>query len=320
MPAGQQGREQRPGRQVGGGRPGPVGDAGDDHGAATFESGQAGLGHALGRLPHEPWQGGQGLGAVEPRRLGELGVDGAGAEGGDRHAGASQLAAQRVAVREHERLGRRVRRLTRQGLEGGGRRDVEHRAAAPLDHAGQEQAAEVGEGFDVGADHRHLGAWVAGVHRPDRAEPGRVHEHGHREPAFGDRGGEAVARRLAGQVGGCDLDPHAVGIAQLAGQRLQAVLAPGHQRHPVAAPGELPGDRAADARGGAGDQGRAVARGRGQRHRASVATDRRRVPIVIRRSARRRCRPPPGPCAAPATGARPARTGRAAPWWPGTGP
>src|SRR5436305_1708707 len=68
------------------------------------------------------------------------------------------------------------------------------------------------------------------------------------------------------QGGLAHVDLHAARLADLGGQRLQAILAPRHQNEVVTARGELAGELGADARRGAGDEDDGLRIGAGKAH------------------------------------------------------
>jgi hypothetical protein len=175
----------------------------------------------------------------------------------------------RSAVGEHERLRRAVASLARQRLERGRRRHVQDRARPALDHPGQEGAAQVGDGLDVGADHGDLARRVAAVDRSRRAEPGVVHEHVDGEATLGDGGDEGIPAGRLRQVGGHDLGPHA-GRRQLGRQRPQTLLASSHQGDAEAPGRQEPGDLLADARGRSRHDACSVSTTGGESHAAAT--------------------------------------------------
>jgi hypothetical protein len=136
----------------------------------------------------------------------------------------------------------------------------------PLDHAGQDARAQVGDGLDVGADHRQLAAGVAAVYRPDRAQPGVVDQHVGREAALRYLLDEPQPGLGVGQVGRDHLGPDGVGCGQLSRQLTQAVVAPGDQRDPETPLGRPAPDPSADARGSPGHDARAFGCGGRQCH------------------------------------------------------
>jgi hypothetical protein len=220
----------------------------------------AGQAHAVGRLDAGD--------RVETR------VHRAGAQRRDRDAGARELAVQRFAEREQERLGRRVGRHPRQGLRGGDRGDVEHRAGTPLHHLGQERPGQLVGGPDVEAHLLGLALDRQLVEGPDRAEARVVAQPDDRGAARrSDRADEFGACGRVGQVADLDVHAGAVAPAQLLGERLQAVAPPGDQRDAVAAGGEHAGQLGADARRGAGDDDGGVRGGCGKRHAPSLPGD-----------------------------------------------
>ena len=77
--------------------------------------------------------------------------------------------------------------------------------------------------------------------------------HARSRPTYPDREG---GRRLGGRVSWTveHLHPHAVARAQLAGERLDPLGPPRHERDAVASAGQRPGDLGADSRRRAGDQ------------------------------------------------------------------
>ena len=151
----------------------------------------------------------------------------------------------------------------------------------PGDHARHEERAQVDHRLDVGADHGELGVAVGPVHRSHGGEAGVVDQDVGRQAALGQRGRELGARVGVGQVGGDHLGPDRVRPRQLVGQRLQPVLAPGHEGHSVAAPRQLACDLRADARRGTGDDGGRVLLGGRECHaperRGATATRRSAV-------------------------------------------
>ena len=132
------------------------------------------------------------------------------AEHGHRHSGRSQLAAQSVAVGQHKRLAGPIAGLPRQRLERSRRGHVEHHAAPSLDHAGQEERAQVDHRLHVRADHGDLPGRVRRMDRADGGHPGVVDQHVDRQRAGGELGGDGAAGLLVGQVGADDLGPDAV--------------------------------------------------------------------------------------------------------------
>ena len=168
---------------------------------------------------------------------------GPGAQRGDRDALLAHLLGQRLGVRQHERL---ARRRSRPGPGSGWKAAVDATlSTAPrpaLDHPGHERAAQVGDGLDVGADHRDLLGRVALVDRSHGGEPGVVHEHVDGEAALLDVGDELRrASASSAEVGDGDLGADAVGRRQLVGERPQRLLPPGDEGDAMAALGQLPG-------------------------------------------------------------------------------
>ena len=161
---------------------------------------------------------------------------------------------QRVAVAEHERLGGAVGRLARERLEGGRRGSVQDGAPVAADHARREDGAQVDHGLDVGPEHVELAGPVGAHDRAHGGESGVVDQDLDAQAEPVDPGRQLAPGRFVGQVRGQDLGPDPRGAGDGGGQLLQAVLAPGHQRHPVAAASELAGHLGPDARRGAGDQ------------------------------------------------------------------
>ena len=159
----QQRHQQRLGRQVGQPGRGAVRRPGDHDGAAGGETLDGRPGHVSRRDPHELGQRLARLLVGHARRLGEARLHRAGAQRGDADARAAQLGAEGAPVGEHEGLRRAVAGLSRQRLEGRGRRRVEDRAAMPRDHARHEQRAQVDDGLDVRAHHGELGGAVGPV-------------------------------------------------------------------------------------------------------------------------------------------------------------
>ncbi len=75
-----------------------------------------------------------------------------------------------------------------------------------------------------------------------------------------------LAARIRAEVGGDVLSAHAVRPVELLGQGLQAILAPGHEGHAVAAGCKLAGDLLADPRRSAGDECSGRVAGRREGH------------------------------------------------------
>ncbi len=123
---------------------------------------------------------------------------------------------------------------------------------------------------DQHVEHRLLGLDRV-VQEPSlEPEPGVVDQQVDRAPAIGDPGLHRGQLLAVGEVGGQHLDGHAVPVPQLARLVLQPVTVAGDQDEVVAGGGELVGEGAADAGGGAGDQ-----RGRGD-HVPSIQVSRPR--------------------------------------------
>jgi len=133
-------------------------------------------------------------------------------------------------------------------LEGRGGGDVEHRPAPTLHHPGKKDAAQVDDGLDVGADHRHLTVAVTAGHGAGRAESGVVDEHIDGEPPLGQGPEDAGARRGVGEVERHHLAPDAACLLELGGELGEPLLAAGEQGEAVAALGQLSRQIGADAR------------------------------------------------------------------------
>jgi cytochrome c len=140
------------------------------------------------------------------------------AQHGDRDSGAPGLSSQSVAVGQDERLGGPVARLARHRLEGCRGGDVENGSGPALDHAREEQAAQVDHGFDVGPHELDLSLRVAVVHRAERPHSGVVDQHVHRQPAPGDLLDELAASLRVGQIGRQGLRADTVLLLQFGGQ------------------------------------------------------------------------------------------------------
>ena len=166
-----------------------------------------------------------------------------------------------------ERLGRRVGGKADERLEGGGRGEVEHGAAAALDHPGDERAAELVQRGDVELDHLALAVLVGLIEAAVLAEPGVVGQPGHVALAPQQLGREGRARLLVAEVAGVDVGR---ARAELGAQLVEALAAAGDERDVVAAARELAGELGADAGRGAGDEDGGVGRGIGQAHSAGA--------------------------------------------------
>jgi hypothetical protein len=126
----------------------------------------------------------------------------------------------------------------------------------------------VDDRLDVRADHAQLLVEVEVLERPCAAEARVVHENRHLEPALPDLGHEPLPRRMVGEVAADHLGVHVPLGLDLVRQRRQAVLPTRHERHAVAAVGELARDVGADAGRRPGDQRGRLRRGWGERHGA----------------------------------------------------
>ncbi|MEI2652309.1 MAG: redoxin family protein [Microthrixaceae bacterium] len=261
MHAGEDRHQQPAGREPRARGGGLVGETGDDHRTVGGKPVDGLSGHVGGGHPHELGQRPLGLLRSEARRFGEPGLDGPGAQ--HRHADTArcQFATQRVTVGEDERLGRGVPGLTGKRLERGRGCHVQDRTGPPFGHAWHEQAAEVCDRLDIGADHPDLRRRVAGAHRPRRRQSGVVDEHLHSEAAFVERGSDGGTGVDVGEVGGDHLRPDAVPVAQFGRQLVERTLPTRHEGDAVSAAGQLAGDLRADPRRGAGhDAGEVGAR------------------------------------------------------------
>ena len=241
-----------------------LGSARDHHPPAAVHRLDGLGGHRLGRHPHEPRQRAVGDLDIEAHGLREARLHRPRAQDRDGDASPPDLLGHGLRVGEHEGLAGAVAGLAGDGLERGGGGHVEDGAPAPLDHAWQERAAEVGDGLDIGAQHRHLAIGGALVHRPHRREAGVVHEHVDGEAARGHLGDQCIAGVLVGEVGGEHLGAHAVRAGQLLGQGDQRRLPAGHQGDAVSPGGELASEVDADAGRRAGDQAGATGAGTGR--------------------------------------------------------
>ena len=231
----------------------------------------------LGVDPHDLGQRVVGVLLAEAGALAEAGVDRAGTQRRGRDARPAQLAGEALGVRQHERLAGAVPRLAGQGLERRRAGDVEDGAAAALDHARQETAAQVDDGDDVDLDHLHL---VLGRRPRDRSEGGEagvVDEHVGGEAEPGDPVEQPGTRRPVGEVGGEHGGAAALG-GDLLGQRLELVGGAGDQGDVVAATDELARDLGADALRGAGDHTGAVGTGQGKAHARTVGRQSSQAP------------------------------------------
>src|SRR3954470_11550551 len=147
MLTGEQRQEHAPWRDVGDVRADSVADTRDDDALALFESFDRRFGNLVRGQPHELRQRVARLLVGEPGDVRELRLDRPRTQDAHRHAGALELGAGRLGVREHERLRTAVTRLPGERLEGRGRRDIQHGTASALDHARHEQAAEMHDRF-----------------------------------------------------------------------------------------------------------------------------------------------------------------------------
>ena len=156
---------------------------------------------------------------------------------------------------EHERLGRVIDRHPRAGLKRGGGGDVEDAARAALDHGGQHGAGERHQRAAVDVDDAELRLLVQFRDRPAQAIAGVVDQRVDGQPGGGDVGHQPGHGGGVGEVGGEDVDGDVVMPAQLGRERVEPVGAARGEDQVVARRGERPGERFAQTRGRAGDEG-----------------------------------------------------------------
>ena len=253
-------------------RAGAVDEAGNDDAAALLGALDSFARDLLDVGPDEP--GHLVARAAHAGLLDELGLHGAGADGGDAHALAAELVVRALGEAEDERLRGGVGGGEGNRLEGGGRRDVDDRPAAAIGHRRAEARLEVDERLAVERDHRGEARGIRAVDRARAAEAGVVDEDLDVEPKRLDLRQHLVAAGVGAEVGGDVLGADAVRLVELLGERLQAILAAGDEGHAVAAGGELAGDLLADARRSAGDEGGGRVCRLGKRHRGRRLSDR----------------------------------------------
>ena len=213
---------------------------------------EAGAGDVLGR-------GGPGeKGRAHPRAVGKARVDGARAQARHVDARPAHLGPQRVGEGEDVGLGRGVDREARRGHERRRARHVEHAAAGAPHHARQEAPRERRERRHVQAHHAVDGLDGGVEKRALVAEPGVVDEDVDRETlgfqAVDERGGGAVRLQVGLEDGRLP-----AALADVVGDRREGVFAAGDEHDVRAGRAELAGHVGADARRGAGDEGRAAA-------------------------------------------------------------
>ena len=231
---------------------------------------------AVGRRDaRERRQAVEGLG--QPGAGGELGLDRARAERGDRDAEVRQLGVQPLGEAQREGLARRVGRLAGDRLHRRRGGDDEDRPAA----LARDQLRDVGarqrdHRLAVQPHHVTLALHVQVGELPGRAVARVVDEDADLEAQRLDPPGERADRLGVDEVAGERLGAHAVRLAQLGGERLQAIGAAGDQHDAVPARGELPREVGADPRRGAGDQrgggGRRCGKGHGGHSRVLRGT------------------------------------------------
>src|SRR5581483_8444438 len=149
---------------------------------------------------------------------------------------------------------------------------VEYRAAATLDHAGNEPAAQVDDGRDVDLDDVEFFLHNAFRDGSNRRQAGVVDQDvdGHTELRY--PGGQCGAVRPLGKVG-----RQRVGAAaEVLGARVENLGSPRDQDQAVAAACEFASDRFTDARRRAGDQRGAVLCGCWKSHSYDRSVDGRR--------------------------------------------
>ena len=172
---------------------------------------------------------------------------------GDGDAGAGKLGTQTVGVGPDERLGRSVSGLTGEGLEAGGRSDVEDRAASARHHLLHCPGGQIDHGLDVDAHLRDLGCRRRIHHRPDGSVAGVVDQHVDGQAAALDLGEQVGAGGGIGDVAGDHLD--ADRVTEFGREVAQPFLPAGDQRDAVPSADEFAGKVGADARGRSGDDG-----------------------------------------------------------------
>ena len=261
--------------------------AGHDRALAPLGGVERVGGDAVGLDPHEL---GQPLGEQRLRGGVEVRPHRPGRDRRRGDAGAAQLLVQALGVHEHEGLGGGVVDAPGQGLEARRRAEVDDRPAAPLHHRRHVAGIEVDDGLDQQPHLLELAGAVADREGLVDAEAGAVDQDLDRQPARGDGLGQPVPVSLLRQVGGHHLGPHAVGARQLVGEHPQPVLPPRHQREAVAALGQGPRERRADAGGRARDQ---RGRGGGGRRQSHDPDPTRGGAMDRSRLAPCRSRPPP---------------------------
>jgi hypothetical protein len=127
-------------------------------------------------------------------------------------------------------------------------------AEPAFQHAGEEQLGQVDRDDHVQLQHVVLALPVELGEPAVEAVAGVVDQHVDRPAGGGDAAPQLLGGAVGDQVEHGDLDGDAVAVDQLALQRPQPVLAPGHQEEAGAAAGQLAGEVGPQPAGGAGDQ------------------------------------------------------------------
>jgi hypothetical protein len=127
-------------------------------------------------------------------------------------------------------------------------------AEPAFQHAGEEQLGQVDRDDHVQLQHVVLALPVELDEPAVEAVAGVVDQHVDRPAGVGGVASQPFGGAVGDQVEHGDLDRDAVAVDQLALQRPQPVLAPGHQGQPGAAAGQLAGQIGSQPAGGARDQ------------------------------------------------------------------
>ena len=193
------------------------------------------------------------LAVAAEAHVGELGAAGQpGLDTGHPDAGTVQVRAQVKAELVHERLGRAVDVATRVGVRAGDGAEVDHVPAAARDHLRQERAGHVDQAGAVGLDHLLPLADVGPGGGLQPEGQARVVDQDVDLGELGrQRGGDPLH---TGPVPDVEGQREQDAGSELVGQGAEPLGPAGRGDHPVAAGGEPPGGRGAEARACAGDE------------------------------------------------------------------